>query len=293
MELQRTTQETLEERVIEPPGLIPPDLGAILIFAGIWRNWGLVSSLSRREIEARYRGSWLGFLWPVLQPLMLLGVYTFIFSFVFGARWPGIYESDVAGYSIVIFSGLVTFNIFAESVRSCPKLIVSNRTFVQRVVFPLEVLPVVQIVASLVHATIGLIVMIVFMVLSGAPVHLSAMGLPLVWLGFAAFSLGICYVVTALSVFVRDFEPLVAIGITALFFGSAIFYPLERLPDDVEVWARLMPTAAAVDLSRRLLLLGEVPGLDMLVGPGLVSLATLLFGYVSFMKVKGRFADAL
>ena len=283
----------MEERIVEPPRWRPRKLGALISFEGLRRNRGLVGNLVRREVAARYRGSWLGFFWPILQPLLLLGVYTFIFSLVFGARWPGIYESDLAGYAIVVFSGLVTFNIFAESVRGCPKLIISNRAFVQRVVFPLEVLPAVQVGAALVHASIGFAVTLVFLVASGAPVYSTVFVVPFVWLGFAAFSLGVCYLVATIAVFVRDLEPLIAIGITALFFGSAIFYPLERLPDGVEVWIRFLPTAAAVDLSRRLLLLGEMPGQQDLLVPAAISFATLLFGYVCFMRAKGRFADAL
>ena len=283
----------MEERVVEPQKLVPADLGSILVFAGIWRNAGLIASLTRREVAARYRGSWLALLWPGLQPLLLLGVYTFVFSLVFGARWPGIYESDVAGYAIVVFSGLVTFNIFSESVRPCPKLIRSNRTFVHRVVFPLEILPVVQVATALIHAGIGFVVMIVVMVLSGATIHTTAFALPFVWFGFAVFTLGICYAVAAAAVFVRDLEPLVAIALTGAFFGSAIFYPLERLPEEIEGWVRLLPTAAAVDLSRRLLLLGELPPIATMVGPAAISVGTLFVGYIGFMKAKGLFADAL
>lgn len=283
----------VEERIIEPQRLLPPNLPSILLFTGIWRNAELISSLTRREIAARYRGSWLGLLWPVLEPLLLLAVYTFIFSVVFGARWPGIYESDVIGYATVVFSGLVTFNIFSESVRACPKLILANRNFVQRVVFPLEVLPVVQVGSALFNAITGFLVLLVFLLGSGAPLTWTALWIPVVWVGFAVFSLGIAYAVAAASVFVRDLEPLIAIAITALFFGSAIFYPLERLPDAIQELVRLVPTAAAVDLTRSLLLLGKAPDAFHLLGPGAVSIVTLFVGYGYFMKVKGSFADAL
>lgn len=287
------SNRVVEERIIRPPRLVPDDLGAILGFRGVLGNLGLVASLTRREIGARYRGSWLGFCWPVLQPLLLLGVYTFIFSFVFGARWPGIYESDVVGYAIVVFTGLVTFNIFAEAVRSAPTLILGHRSFVTRVVFPLEVLPVVQVAAALVHAAAGLVVLFVFLLVSGAPIPWTAAWLPLVWLSFAVFSLGLCYLIATVSVFVRDLEPLIGILIMGLFFGSAIFYPIERLPEGIQAIVRLVPTAAAVDLSRSLLLLGVTPPPATLVGPLVVSIGTLCFGYACFMKAKGSFADAL
>ena len=283
----------MEERIIEPQRLLPPRLRSVLLFSGIWRNAELISSLTRREIAARYRGSWLGLFWPILEPLMLLAVYTFIFSIVFGARWPGVYESDLIGYAIVVFSGLVTFNIFAESVRACPKLILANSNFVRRVVFPLEVLPVVQVGTALFNATAGFAVLLVFLFASGAPIALTALWVPVVWLSFAVFSLGVAYLVAAASVFVRDLEPLVAITITALFFGSAIFYPLERLPDGIQEWVRLVPTAAAVDLTRSLLLLGKAPDASHMLGPGVVSIVTLILGYGFFMKAKGSFADAL
>lgn len=283
----------MQERIVEPPRLLPRRPIDLVSMSGVLRHGQLIRDLTRREIASRHRGSWLGFVWPLLQPLLLLGVYTFVFSFVFGARWPGIFASDVAGYAVVVFSGLVTFNIFAESVRVCPKLILSNRNFVQRVVFPLEVLPVVPVLAALVQAGVGLVVLVAVLAFSGAGLPASAIWLPFVWAVFAVFTLGVCYLVATVSVFVRDFEPLVAIGITGLFFGSAIFYPLERLPDQAEAWLRLLPTAAAVDLSRRSLLLGESPDPSTIAGPLIVSFGMLLIGHAVFVRVKERFADAL
>lgn len=283
----------MEERILQPPTIAPRRFFDALFAVAIWRNLGLIRSLTSRELAVRYRGSWLGFCWPVLQPLLLLGVYTFVFSFVFGASWPGIYDSDLAGYAVIVFTGLVTFNIFAESVRACPRLILAHRNFVQRVVFPLEVLPVVQIAAACVHASAGLAVLVLFLLASGVPVGLTALWLPVVWAAFAIFSLGVCYAVAAVSVFVRDLEPLVGIGMTGLFFASGIFYPLERLPDEVEVWIRLVPTAAAVDLSRGVLLLGRAPEPAALLGPAGVSLGAFLLGYTIFLRSRERFADAL
>ncbi|MCR9095257.1 MAG: ABC transporter permease [bacterium] len=283
----------MEERILQPPGVAPRRLVDVLFAMAIWRNLGLVRSLTARELEVRYRGSWLGFCWPVLQPLLLLAVYTFVFSFVFGASWPGIYDSDIAGYAVIVFTGLVTFNIFAESVRACPKLILAHRNFVQRVVFPLEVLPVVQIAAACVHAAAGLGVLLVFLVASGVSIGWTALWLPVVWAFFAVFSLGVCYAVAAISVSVRDLEPLVGIGMTGLFFASGIFYPLERLPDDVEAWIRLVPTAAAVDVSRSVLLLGVAPSPEALLGPGAVSFVVFLLGYAIFLRSREGFADAL
>lgn len=283
----------MEERVLEAPRTLPRFRWEVLSLAVIWRNAGLIRSLTQRELAARYRGSWLGFSWPVLQPMLLLAVYTFVFSFVFGATWPGIYDSAVAGYAVVVFTGLVTFNIFAESVRSCPKLVLANRNFVQRVVFPLEVLPVVELLVALVHAAAGLAVLLVLLVASGVPLTAAALWLPLVWGIFSVFALGVCYAVAALGVFVRDLDPLVGIGMTGLFFGSAIFYPLERVPDPFAAWVRLLPTASAVDLSRSVLLLGQAPRWEQLAGPALVSLAVFAMGYGLFVRTRGRFADAL
>ena len=283
----------LEERVLQPPGVAPRRFFKALFAMATWGNLGLVLSLTARELAVRHRGSWLGFFWPVLQPLLLLVVYTFVFSFVFGATWPGIYDSDLAGYAVIVFTGLVTFNIFAESVRACPKLILSNRNFVQRVVFPLDLLPVVQIAAACVHAMVGLGVLVLFLVASGVSIGPTALWLPVVWAVFAFFSLGVCYAVAAISVFVRDLEPLVGIGMTGLFFASGIFYPLERLPDEVEVWVRLVPTAAAVDLSRSVLLLGRAPAPEALLGPAGVSLAVFFLGYAIFLRSREGFADAL
>lgn len=283
----------LPERIVEPPQLVSGGLGSILLFTGVFRHLDLVAQLTLREISSRYRGSLLGSVWPFLQPLLLLGIYTFVFSVVFGARWSGIYGSDVVSYALVVFSGLVTFNIFAESVRTAPKLVLSNRNFVKRVVFPLEVLPVVQVAAAIVHAVAGLAVLLLGLLVVGAPIGWTALLLLVVWAGFAFFSLGVCYLVATISVFVRDLEPLVGIAVMGLFFGSAIFYPIDRLPDWMESSIRLVPTAAAVDFTRELLLLGQLPDPAAALGAGAVSVTTLVVGYACFMTAKGRFADAL
>ncbi len=283
----------MEERIIEPPRAAARHLGSILAFRGVLDHLELIASLTRREISSRYRGSFLGFCWPVLQPILLLGVYTFVFSTVFGARWPGIYANDLVGYAVVVFSGLVTFNIFAESIRPAPMLLVKNRNFVTRVVFPLEILPIVQVAAAVVHAAVGFLVLLAFLLISGAPLHWTIGWIPAVWLVFAIFSLGVTYLVSTVSVFVRDIEPMIGIAVVGLFFGSAIFYPIERLPDSLQTIIRAIPTAAAVDLTRGLLLLGEAPDPKSLVGALVVSFSTLLVGYAVFMAAKRRFADAL
>ena len=289
----RHREALMEERIIEPPRAATRHLGSILTFRGVLDNLELIASLTRREISSLYRGSLLGFLWPILQPVLLLGIYTFVFSTVFGARWPGIYANDVAGYAVVVFSGLVTFNIFGESIRSSPRLLLKHRNFVTRVVFPLEILPVVQVATALTHAMAGFAVLVIFLLVTGAPFHWTALWIPLVWVPFALFTLGMSYLISTLSVFVRDLEPLVGIFVMGLFFGSAIFYPIERLPDALQTIVRMIPTAAAVDLTRSLLLLGRIPEPGAVLGALAGSLATLVVGYAVFMMAKRSFADAL
>lgn len=290
--MQRAAREQAVQ-IRQPPRPVPEGLSPVGALAGLLRQRELVGQLVRREVSLRHRGSLLGAAWPVLQPLLLLAVYTFVFSVVFGARWPGLYGGEMLGYAVAVFTGLVTFQIFSESVQAAPRLILSNPNFVKRVVFPLEVLPVVKVLAALARAGFGLAVLLIFLVASGHAPGATALMLPAVWAVLAAFALGAVYLLSALAVFLRDLEQVVGLAMTAFFFGSAIFYPLDRVPESAQALLGLLPTTAVVEATRQVLLVGELPAArPMLVAVG-VAIATLALGHATFAKCRRAFADVL
>jgi lipopolysaccharide transport system permease protein len=127
----------------------------------IWRARGLVWSMIRREVVGRYRGSVMGLLWSFFNPVLMLAVYTFVFSVVFKARWVGGSDSKTE-FALVLFAGLMVFNLFSECVNRAPSLIISNVNFVKKVIFPLEILPIVAFGSAAFHFFVSTVVWFVF-----------------------------------------------------------------------------------------------------------------------------------
>ena len=280
-------------KVHEPPRAWPEGLNVREIGRSLARNRELIVLLTRRELSQRYRGSALGSAWPVVQPVLLLATYVFVFSVVFGAEWQEEWGRGRAGYALTVFAGLVTFQIFADSVGSASRLIPAHANFVKRVVFPLEVLPLVKVLAALVQSGIGIAILAVGMIMLGRIPGPEALMLPLVWVPFALFTLGVVYAVSAVAVYVRDLDQILSLVVTMLFFGSAIFYPLSRVPEAVHPFLVWLPTAAAVEDTRQLLLAGRMPRGSAWAVSLAASLLVLSLGYACFQKSRRGFADVL
>lgn len=268
-------------------------LNPVRIILHLRQHRELILQLTRREISRRYRGSSLGIAWPFLQPLLLLAVYTLVFTGVFKARWPNLASEGTTSFAVVLFTGLVTFNIFSESVSAAPRLILANRSFVKRVVFPLEVLPVVRVMAALVQAVLGLGILLVGLPLLGFSPRWTALLLPMVWLPLTLFVLGLTFFLSSVGVFVRDIEQVIGVVVTALFFGSAIFYPIAQIPESARWFVEWLPTAVFVEDTRQLLLYGNVPLRPQSLATGGLALVTGVLGFVWFMKAKKAFSDVL
>ena len=130
------------------------------MFASLWRNWELTKASAKREVLGRYRGSVLGLMWSFFNPLFMLAVFTFVFSFIFQARWGG-GSGSKPEFALVLFAGLIIFNLFAECINRAPGLILSNPNYVKKIVFPLEILPFVGLLSALFHALISLAVWLI------------------------------------------------------------------------------------------------------------------------------------
>lgn len=259
----------------------------------ISRHTDLLIQLWQRELSQRYRGSALGIAWPFLQPLLLLGVYTLLFGVIFKARWPEIATGGTVDFALVVFAGLVTFQVFSECVGAAPRLIFSNANFVKRVAFPLELLPLVKVAAALTQGLLSLGILVVALVLLGTPPGWSLLWLPLAWLPLMLFALGLSYFLSALGVFLRDIDQVIGVALTALFFGSAIFYPLSLVPEPARRILEWLPTAVFVEDTRRVLLYGQSPLRIESAVIGVLSLGVAVAGYRWFAARREVFADVL
>lgn len=258
----------------------------------LWHNRGLIATLVKREVIGRYRGSVMGILWSFFNPVLMLAVYTFVFSVVFKARWSVGSESKTE-FALVLFAGLLVFNLFAECINRASTLILSNVNYVKKVVFPLEILPWVALGSALFHMLISLGVwLIFFLVFFGIP-QPTALILPLILLPLLLMTIGISWILASLGVYLRDVSQIVGIATTTLMFLSPIFYPLSSLPAEYQPLLKLNPMTLIIEQVRGVLIWGENPdGLAL----GLYILATGLLawlGFAWFQKTRKGFADVL
>ncbi len=262
------------------------------ILIRFWHHRQLILSLIRREVVGRYRGSVLGILWSFFNPVFMLAVYTFVFSIVFKARWGEAGESK-ALFALVLFAGLLIFNLFAECVNRAPTLILSNVNFVKKVVFPLEILPWVVFGAALFHATISLVVWLIFSFFVVGMPHITILLFPLMSVPLAGFIMGLSWILAALGVYLRDVSQVVVIITTTLMFLTPIFYPISAIPKKYHILIYCNPLALIIEQARGLLIFG-VP-LNWL-SFGLLTAFSLLFawaGFALFQKTRKGFADVL
>lgn len=257
------------------------------------RERDLIGQFTWREVVGRYKGSYLGLLWSVLNPLIMLIIYTYVFSVVFKSRWPGRRGDDVGGFAIALFAGLTMYNLFAEVTNAAPGLILMNTSYVKRVVFPLEILPLVSVLSGLVHAVIGLAILVVTQLCVGHPIPWTLWLCILPLATISLFSLGLAYFLASLGVFVRDVGQTVSLAVTMLFFLSPIFYPVSRMPEWAQVISEFNPIAVVVEDTRRVAIYGQMPDWYSAAGIFAFSLLMAWAGFIWFIKSKRAFADVL
>lgn len=255
------------------------------------RHASLIWQFARRAIHARYRQSWLGTVWVVLTPLMMLGVYTLVFRHIFQVRWGVVNESNLA-FALRLYAGLAIFNFFAECVSRSPGMILAEPHLVKKVVFPLEILPWVNLMTGLVQLGIALLLLLVLGVWEQGQLHATVLAMPLVWLPMVPLVLGLGWGLAGIGTYVRDLDQLVALGLSLLMFLSPIFFPLEALPETWRQWALLNPLAVVISETRALMA-GQWPRWDLLAIDFVACCALAWLGAVLFRKVRGGFADVL
>jgi lipopolysaccharide transport system permease protein len=262
------------------------------IVTSLWRNRSLLKTLVQREVVGRYRGSFMGILWSFFNPVFMLVIYTFVFSVVFKARWNTNSDSRTE-FALVLFAGLIVFNLFAECINRAPGLILSNANYVKKVVFPLEILPWVVLGSAMFHALISIGVWLTaYLIFFGLP-HITVLLLPLVILPLLLFIMGLTWALASLGVYLRDVSQFVALLTTVLMFLSPIFYPASALPEGFRHLILLNPLAPAIGQARDVLFWGKGPDLTILTIYLLGSVLVAWIGFAWFQKTRKGFADVL
>jgi lipopolysaccharide transport system permease protein len=264
----------------------------VALFRAVLDYGSLVWQFARREISGRYRGSLLGFGWAVLNPLLLLAIYTFVFSVVFRMRWDGPL-SDRLGFALVVYAGMVVHGFFVECMTRAPLLIVENRNLVKKVVFPLQVLPWTLLAAAAFHLLVGIALIAAVMLVRTGSLPATTVALPLIVAPLALAALGVAYAFSALGVYLRDLGQLTGFLAMMLLFLSPVFYPVSAVPDAWRWVMALNPLATMIELTRGVLLYGTWPEPLALAGVWVASLAVAWLGFFWFQRTRRGFADVL
>ena len=255
------------------------------------RRRGLVWELAKRDVLGRYRGAAFGVLWSVLQPFLMLAVYTVAFGSVLGARWPGV--EGTAGFALVLFVGLIVHGFLAECVSRAPALVAGNTNYVKRVVFPLEVLPWPVVLSAGFHLLANLCVLAVVLLASGRGVPPHYLLLPLLMLPFAAFCVGLVWWVGALSVYFRDLQQLVPPLLTAMLFLSSAIIPPSVVPENFALVFALNPLTVPIDAARAVALDGVMPNWPLWGLHALGCALVFASGLAVFQRLRRGFASVL
>ncbi|WP_374415454.1 ABC transporter permease [Ectopseudomonas oleovorans] len=258
----------------------------------IWQHRGLVATMTRREIVSRYRGSFLGIFWSVFNPILMLIIYTFVFSVVFKARWSAGSESRTE-FALMLFAGLMIFNFFAECLNRAPALILGNTNYVKKVVFPLEILPWVTLGSALFQLLVSLIVWLGACLILFGQLQLTTLLLPLIIVPLALLTLGLVWFIASLGVYLRDVSQIIGVMTSMLMFLSPIFYPITALPEQYQLILQINPLTPVVEDARAVLFLGQQPNWLYWSAHSLAAALVCWAGFAWFQKTRKGFADVL
>ncbi|MCK5610594.1 ABC transporter permease [Candidatus Pacearchaeota archaeon] len=264
-----------------------------LLIENCWKNKNLIWQLVKREVVGRYKGSLIGTTWSFLNPLLMLGVYTFVFSVVFKARW-GVAENESRlSFAIILFSGLIVHEFFAECLSRSPTLLLSNSNYVKKVIFPLEILPLIVIGSALFQSAINLIVLIFAMLIFQLDIHITIFFIPLVMLPLIIITTGLAWFISSTGIFLRDINQIIGIITTILLFVSPIFFPISAVPQPLQFLIFLNPLTFIIEQLRAVVIWGDFPNWRGLSIYGLISFLISWFGLWWFQRMRRGFADVV
>lgn len=266
-----------------------------LYFLGetLWRNRQLSFQMIKREVLGRYKGSFMGLAWSFFNPIFMLIVYTFVFSVVFKSRWGGDLDESRSQFAVVLFVGMIIHGLFAEAINRAPFLILSNVNYVKKVIFPLEILPVVSLGASLFHALISIIVLLIAFLIFNGYLNWTAIFFPLIILPMLILITGLTWFFASLGVFLRDVGQTVSIVTQVMMFMAPVFYPISALPEKFRWLIMINPITFIIEQSRAVLIWGTQPDWIGLLIYTLISLLVAWGGFFWFQKSRKGFADVL
>lgn len=246
-----------------------------------------------REVVGRYKGSVFGLLWSFINPVLMLAVYTFVFSVVFKAKWGIGGEESKTSFALVLFVGLIVHGLLAEVLNRAPGLILGNANYVKKVVFPLEVLTVISLAAASFHSMVSLMVLLIVSVAVNGVLPWTTVLIPFVLFPLVMLILGLSWILASLGAYIRDIGQTIGIITTVMLFMAPVFFPLSAMPEKYHPIILANPLTFIIEQAREVLIFGRLPnwsglGVYLLVASGIAWL-----GYIWFQKTRKGFADVL
>lgn len=255
-------------------------------------NIFLLKELVKRDISGRYKDSMMGGVWAFVAPLIMLAVYTFVFSMVFQARWGDSGTSKTA-FALNLFIGIILHGVLAESMSRAPSLMQQHASYVKKIIFPLWLLPMVPVISGTFHALISLIVLLLAVLLFQGLWPWQTLFLPFVFLPIVFFALGLAWLIAGIGVYFRDITQIMPMFITIMMFMAPIFYPASAIPEQYRSWLLLNPLTYAVEMGRGALFIGQLPSLSAYLIYLSAAVLSAAAGLWFFNKVRKGFADVL
>lgn len=258
----------------------------------LYNNNYLFRQLAKKDIEQRYQGSVLGMLWSIIVPVLMLVIYTFVFSEVFQAKWD-IDTSDKYQFAMVLFCGLTVFNMISEVMNRSTSLIASNTNYVKKVIFPLEILPVVTMFSALFHCMISFAILILAKLIIYHSVSTTLYMIVLTMVPLIVLSVGLGLFISAVSVYLKDVGNFISVLIMLLMYGTPVFYPLSAVPESFRSICEANPMTYIIENFRKVVIYGESIDWKFFVISCAVAIIFYVLGKVVFMRAKEGFADVL
>ena len=276
---------------MNPHASHPASLGSLV--TSLWTHRQLIKKMAWRDVGGRYKGSVLGLFWSFITPVLMLIVYTFVFSVVFKAKWGTGDEETKTSFALILFVGLIVHGLLAEVLNRAPGLILGNVSYVKKVVFPLEILPVISLVAASFHSLISLLVLLIAFVAINGYLPWTIIFIPIVLLPLVTLVLGLAWMLASLGVFIRDIGQTIGIITTVMLFMAPVFFPLSAMPAKYHPFLLANPLTFIIEQSREVLIYGRLPNWSGLVVYMIIATALAWYGYFCFQKTRKGFADVL
>ena len=259
----------------------------------LWNKRKLIQEFTLLEMKIRYKGSYLGIFWWLIHPILMLGIYIFIFQIILKPRWNFESGSDICPYILILFCGMIVFNLFGECLMRAPLLLVTHRNYVKKIVFPIEILPISIVGSALIHFFVSLGILLLGMLAWGKIPSLHLLLLPFILLPLILLSLGVSWFVTCLGVLLRDLTHIMPFLVQILFFLTPVIYPVEAIPPSVRAYFKLNILTVLVEDARNIILFGKAFPWGAWSVTLLISAGVCIAGYFFFMLSKKAYADFL